>query len=473
MRTKQLIIGSVFSVLALTSLQSCFVAKKYQTPEIEIEDQYRNVSTNDSTTLASMPWKDLFTDPKLNTLISEALNSNLDLLMAVERVNAAEAYFKQGKMGYLPTISLSGNGGNYELSDNSYSGISAGGDGPNYETYQLNGTISWEADIWGKIRSNKRAYRASYLQSEASRRAIESSLVANMASTYFQLLALDAQVNLTRKTVTNRKESLKTMKSLKEAGQVTEAAVKQTEAQLYSTQILLIDLKQNVSLLENTISILLGRNAGKIDRGTLSEQQINTELNTGFPAQLLRNRPDVIAAEYGLINAFELSNVARSNFYPSISLSASAGFESVDFDNWFSSSSIFSNLIGNLTQPVFNSRKIRSQYEAAKAGQNEAKYNFKKTILTASKEVSDALYKYNTEKDKYQVRLKELEALQQAVVYSEQLLNNGYENTTYLEVLTARSNALNSEINTIDNKFQQLNSLVDLYLSLGGGWNRN
>ena len=471
MNTKKIIYGLILLTSA-ASLQSCFVAKKYQQPEIEIQDQYKNVSTTDSTTLANMPWHQLFTDAKLKVLIQEALDSNLDLLMAVERVNAAEAYYKQGKMGYLPTLSLSANGGNYELSDNSLSGVSAGGNGPNYENYQLNGTISWEADIWGKIRSNKRAFQASYLQSQASRRAIESSLVANVASAYYQLLALDAQVEVTQKTVTTRMESLETMKSLKEAGQVTEAAVKQTEAQLYSTQILLLDLEQNVSLLENTISLLLGNNAGNIERGKLADQQITAQLQTGFPSQLLRNRPDVMVAEYGLINAFELTNVARSNFYPSISLSASTGFESVDFDNWFDSGSIFSNLIGNLAQPVLNSRKVRSQYEAAKAGQNEAKYNFKKVLLTASKEVSDALYAYNTEKEQYQIRLKEVEALQQAVVYSEQLLNSGYQNTTYLEVLTARGNALSSEINAVDSKFRQLNAIVELYLALGGGWQK-
>ncbi|WP_321297612.1 TolC family protein [Marinifilum fragile] len=470
MRTKKIIYGMVFLAFATTSLQSCFVARKYQQPDIEIQDQYRNVSTTDSATLANMPWEELFTDAKLNNLVREALNSNLDLLMAVERVNAAEAYYKQGKMGYLPSLNLGANGGKYELSDNSMSGVSAGGNGPSYENYQLNGTISWEADIWGKIRSNKRASQVAYLQSEASRRAVESALVANMASAYYQLVALDAQVEVATKTVTNRKESLETMMSLKEAGQVTEAAVKQTEAQLYSTQILLLDLKQNVSLLENTISILLGRTVGDIDRGNLAEQEINIQLETGFPVQLLSNRPDVMAAEFGLKNAFELTNVAKSNFYPSISVSASAGFESLKFEDWFSSSSIFSNVIGNLTQPLFNKRNIRTQYEVAKAKQAEAKYNFKKALLTASKEVSDALYSYQTEQERYEIRKQELQALTDAVSYSEELLNSGYANTTYLEVLTARSNALSSEINMINSKFNQLNSVVELYKALGGGW---
>jgi len=457
-------------VLTAFSLQSCFVAKKYQQPELEIQDQYRNVSTTDSTSLASMPWEQIFTDPNLKILIGQALDNNLDLLMAVERVNAAEAYYKQGKMGYLPTLNISANGGKYNLSDNSLTGISAGGNGPNYENYQLNGNISWEADIWGKIRSSKRAAQASYLQSQAARRAVESTLVANMASAYYQLIALDAQVEVARQTVTTRKESLETMKSLKEAGQVTEAAVKQTEAQLYSTQILLLDLKQNVVLLENTISLLLGKDSGNITRSSLKDQKIEMDLNTGFPMQLVRNRPDVMVAEYGLRNAFELTNVARSNFYPSVSISANAGFESVQFDQWFNSASLFSNFIGNLTQPLFNKRSIRTQYEVAKAQQMQAKYNFKKALLTAEKEVSDAIYIYQTEQERYEIRQQELQALKEAVSYSEELLNNGYQNTTYIEVLTARGNALNSEISAIDSKFKQLNAVVDLYLALGGGW---
>jgi NodT family efflux transporter outer membrane factor (OMF) lipoprotein len=466
----------IYKILGLAMLvvilQSCFVAKKYQQPEIEIQDQYRNVVTSDSVTLASMPWESLFTDSQLKHLVIEALDANLDLLMAVERINAAEAYFKQGKMGYLPSVNLSANGGSYEGSDNSISGITDGGHGPSYENYQLNGSISWEADIWGKIRSSRRASQAGYLQSEASRRAVESALVANMASAYYQILALDAQVEVAKRTVTNRKESLETMKSLKEAGRVTEAAVKQTEAQLYSTQILLLDLEQNVSLLENTMSFLLGRSVGAIDRGKLENQEINMELKMGFPVQLFSNRPDVMAAELGLRNAFELTNVAKSNFYPSISVNATVGLESIKFEDWFSTSSIFSNVIGNLTQPLFNKRNIRTQYEVAKAKQAEAKYSFKRSLLTASKEVSDALYTYNAEKERYEIRKLELQALSDAVSYSEELLNNGYANTTYLEVLTARGNALSSEINMIDSKFKQLNSVVELYKALGGGWKK-
>ncbi|GAF04049.1 outer membrane protein OprM precursor [Saccharicrinis fermentans DSM 9555 = JCM 21142] len=366
MKNKYIIISLI--VLAI-GLQSCFVAKKYQESQIEIADKYRDVSTNDSTTLASMPWEQLFTDSYLQDLIHKALDNNLDYLMAIERVNAAEAYYKQGKMAYLPSLQLGVNGGSYQLSENSATGVASGGNGLNYENYQLTGSISWEADIWGKIRSSKRASQAKYLQSEASQRAVKSALVAHLTSAYFQLIALDAQVEVVKKTVSNRTEGLATMTSLKNAGQVTEAAVKQTEAQLYSTQILLLNLEKNVKLLENTISLLLGQHSGSIVRGKLEDQKVMAELKTGFPSQLLRNRPDVMFAEYGLMNAFELTNVAKSNFYPSLSISANGGLESIIFDNWFNSTSIFSNVIANISQPLFNKRSIRTRYEVAKAQQ--------------------------------------------------------------------------------------------------------
>jgi NodT family efflux transporter outer membrane factor (OMF) lipoprotein len=472
MKNRKIIVGIVSLAFAATSLQSCFVAKKYQRPEMEVQDQYRDVNTTDSSTLANMPWEELFTDSNLVNLINEALDNNLDLLMAVERVKAAEAYYKQGKAGFLPTLAIDGSGQRVEYGDNTLSGVSNSYDGGIYHEYDLTAQITWEADIWGKIRSNKRATQASLLKSEASQRAVQSALVANVASAYFRLISLDAQEKVTSQTVINRKESLETMISLKNAGRVTEAAVKQTEAQVYSTEILLLDIQENINLLENTISLILGRNSGIIERSNLDEQAVNVKLATGFPSQLLRNRPDVILAEYNFMNAFELTNVAKSSFYPSLSMSATGGFQTLDFDNWFNSNALISNAIANLTQPIFNKRSIRTQYEVAKANQAEAKYNFKKTLLTASKEVSDALYSYKTQQERYKIRQKELDALNKAVEYSEELLNNGYENTTYIEVLTARTNALSSEINSIDTKYQQLNSIVELYLSLGGGWDK-
>jgi len=465
---------TTFLVLLVVSLslQSCFVAKEYVRPELATENLYRNVHTNDSVTMASMPWEALFTDAKLQTLIHEVLKNNLDLQMAVTRVNAAESYYKQGKAGFLPSVNVSANAGDYRLADNSVSGVSNGGVGPEYQNYQLGASLSWEADIWGKIRSQKRASQAVYLKSEAGQRVVESKLVASTASGYYQLLALDAQLKVAKQTVQNRAEGLQTMIDLKEVGRVPATGVKQAEAQLYATQILVLNLERNVHLLENTLSLLLGKKSGNIERSLLAAQEIKMDLSTGFSADLLRNRPDVMLAEFGLIQTFELTNVAKSNFYPSFKISAGGGFESVSFDNWFNTAAVFSNVVGNLTQPLFNKRKVKTQYEVAKAQQEEATLQFKKALLVAGKEVSDMLYVYQTEKQTYEYRVKELKALKYAVAYSNELLNSAYGNTTYLEVLTARDYALNSEINKIDSEFKQLNAVVNLYMSLGGGWKK-
>jgi NodT family efflux transporter outer membrane factor (OMF) lipoprotein len=334
--------------------------------------------------------------------------------------------------------------------------------------YELTGTLSWEADIWGKIRSSKRAFEASYLQSVAAHQAVKTELVANIASVYFQLLAFDEQLRMTEETIRNRERSLETTKALKDAGNVTEVGVKQTEAQLYTARAIAVDIRTNIRTLENTMSILLGKEPQAIDRSTLDQQNLSQELNTGFPVQLLRNRPDVIAAEYNLINAFELTNVAKSNFYPSLTLSATSGLQSLEFDKLFSVNSVFATIIGSVTQPIFNGRRIRTQYEVAQAQREIAYLNFKQSILNASREVSDALYTYHAAQERIQIRAQEFEAYDVATSYSEELLNNGL--ASYLEVLTARENALNSQINLINARFTRLNAVVEVYRALGGGW---
>jgi outer membrane protein TolC len=212
----------------------------------------------------------------------------------------------------------------------------------------------------------------------------------------------------------------------------------------------------------------LGEPPHEVERSRLDDQSIESDLQTGVPYLLLANRPDVKQAEFGLINAFELTNVARSSMYPSLSLTASGGFQSLEFDNWIDASSLFSQLVGSLTQPIFNGRRLRTQMEVAKAQQEQALLSYKKTLLTAGKEVSDALYSYDAEAQKLEARAKELEAYTVAEDYSEELLNNGLAN--YLEVLTARQNALNSELSYVDSQYGQLNAIVELYRALGGGW---
>lgn len=272
------------------------------------------------------------------------------------------------------------------------------------DQYELSGNLSWEADIWGKIRSQKRAFEASYLQSVAAHQAVKTRLVADIASTYYQLLSLDEQIQITEETIETRENSLETTRALKEAGNLTEVGVKQTEAQLYNAQGILIDLKNQRKILENAFSILLGQSPDAINRNSLDEQKITTDLQIGVPAQLLRNRPDVIAAEYDLVNAFELTNVAKSNFYPSLTLTATGGLQALNASDLLDTNSLFATLVGGLAQPVLNGRRIRTQFEVSEAQQEQARLNFRKAILNASKEVSDALYSYEAATDKISVK---------------------------------------------------------------------
>jgi NodT family efflux transporter outer membrane factor (OMF) lipoprotein len=447
--------------------QSCFVAKNYERPEgLTPESLYRtNQLPADSNSLGQVSWREVFTDPILVTYIEKGLSNNLDIRIALQGIISAEAYLKQGKAGYLPSISARAQWTHQELAQNSQFGRFFNG---TLDQYELSGTLSWEADIWGKIRSQKRAFEATYLQTMEAHKAVKTRLVANIASSYYNLLSLDEQLRITRQTVANRQNSLETTKALKDAGTLTEVGVQQTEAQLYTAQLLVANLENQITLQENALRILLGEGPSAIERGLLKDQHTDSAFSIGVPAQLLSNRPDVRAAEYQLVNAFELTNVSRSNFYPSLTLSATGGYQSLQLENWITPQSIFFNVVSGLTQPIFNQRKIRTQHEAAQAAREQALLRFEQSLLTAGREVSDALSTYKNTQARIALKSKEYNAYNKASQYSEELLNNGLAN--YLEVLTARENALNSQLGLVQLQYQEMNSFIQLYTALGGGW---
>ena len=449
------------------TLQSCFVAKNYERPELEeTQNLYRTDQLpTDSLSLANVSWKMLFTDPLLSQYIELGLQNNIDIRIAIQQMAAAESYFKQGKAGYLPSINANVSATHQEFAKNSQFGQVFDG---SLQQYEITGSLSWEADIWGKIRSSKRAYQASYLQSIAAHQAVKTKLISSISTTYYRLLALDRQLTITEQTISTREKSVETIKALKEAGLTTQVAVDQNIAQLNNAKVLKVDIETAIFKTENSLSILLGKTPQRIERSTLETQSIDTDMKLGVPATLLSNRPDVMAAEYQLIQNFEMTNVARSSFYPSLTLTANGGFQSIELDKLLNANSLFASLVGGLAQPVFNQRKIKTQYEVAKAQQEQAFLNFKQTLLVAGSEVSDALYAYKAETEKYTYRLNEVEALRQAETNSEALLNNGFAN--YLDLLIVRQSVLNSELNVIDSKLQQLLTVVNLYEALGGGW---
>lgn len=456
--------GVVVLGVALT-MQSCFVAKDYKKPVVDTDNLYRQDTLSaDSTSIGNLSWKEFFQDPILQGTIEKGLKNNIDINLAIQNIIASQAYLAQAKEGNLPVVSIGADYSRQDLSKNSALGAFSNGA---TDQFQLAGNLSWEADIWGKIRSNTRANNATYLRSIAAKQFVETQIIANIASNYYQLIALDRQLEITTTTITNREDSFKTIQALKDAGNVNEVAVQQTEAQLYAAQLIAEDLKNQIAILENATSILIGQKVQAIDRSKSFETLNIPSLTLGVPAVALRNRPDIVAAEYELMSNFELTNVARSSFYPSITLGASAGFQSMEIKNWFSADSFFTSLIGGIAQPILNRRTNRTRLEVARANQESSLLNFQYKILDAGREVSDALQNYKNETTKIDIRNRQVLALKNAADFSDELLNYGM--ATYLEVLTAKEQSLNSELALVSNQFQQQQALIQLYKSLGGG----
>lgn len=438
------------SVITLTA-SSCRITKPYVAPTAPLDELYRDITLTDTNSMATLPWQELFTDAPLQSLIKTGIDNNLDLLSAMSRVQVAQAYYLQSKATLFPSLNLIGN---VEQSHSTQ--------------YQLGLSSAWEIDIWGKLSSGKRANLANLLQTEAGAKAVQTSVVATIATYYFQLLALDQQLQITEQTVENWKSTVVTMKALKEAGRVTEAAVVQSEAQQYGVEVTIPDLKQSIKEFENALSVLIGSAPSAIQRGTLETQQITVDLKTGVPAQLLANRPDVQQAEFNLRQYFEFTNAARAYFYPSISITASAGQYANRLEDLFNPSSSLARIAGGLLQPIFNNRANKTRLEVAKAQQQQALYDFKFSLLNAGQEVSDAVSLYNAALEKAIIRKKQIDALEKSVDYSQELLENGFAN--YTEVITARQSLLQAELARTNNTLQRFNSVINLYRSLGGGW---
>ncbi len=446
--------------LAMLSLQACRVTQPYRRSAGIVPDSlYRDVHTTDTVSLGAMPWRQLFRG-KLQALIEEGLQHNPDLQVAIARVKQADAALVQSRMAFFPSLSLDASATQQHLSD-----AQAG----KTEIYQLYAASAWELDLWGKLRSAKRAALAALLQSEAYKRAVQTQLVASIAADYYALMAYDAQLTLTLKTVENRKQDVETMKTLKASDVVTGADVVQSAANRYSVEVTLPDIRQNIRQTEHALCLLLGRSPGSIDRDSLANEQVLTDLRTGVPLQLLANRPDVQEAEYQLRNSAELVNVARAYFYPTLSITAQAGLYNNSLASFFDPVSFFANIAGGLAQPVFNNGLNRQRLHIAQAQQEEYLASFRKAVLNAGLEVSNALYQYQAAADKMEIRVHQIENLRKAVDYTRELLKYT-SNTNYTDVLTSEQNLLAAELNSINDKLQQLQAVVALYRSLGGGW---
>jgi len=457
------VLSSILFVSFIGILSSCSVTKRYQTPEISTDSLYRDVTTTDTNTIAHLSWDEVFTDPALQSLIQRGLNYNLDLLSAYTRIQQAQAYFNQSKAALLPDLYLSAGLTQSRLAESQRMGGSS-----SRTQYSLGASSAWELDVWGRLSSSKRAEFANLLQTETAAKAIQTGLISSIATYYYRLLAMDQQLQITEQTVMNWDTTVTTMKALKEAATVTEAAVVQSEAQRYAAEVTIPDLKQAIKETENALSILIGSVPGGIERGELINQPTLSSLNAGIPAQLLANRPDVMQAELNFRSQFELTNVARASFYPTLSITGSAGFNSQNLNNLLDPAAFIASIGGGLMQPIFNRRANKTRLEVAVAQQEDALLNFRNTLLIAGQEVSNALSLYETAKQKITIRAKQTDALQKAADYSQELLENGFAN--YTEVITARQSLLQAQLSSVNDRLEQLTAVVDLYRSLGGGW---
>ena len=448
---------------------SCHTRQNYQRANDVVDEKLFRTDAlpKDSVSMANLSWKEIFTDAVLQKHIAKALENNLDIRMALQNITSAEAYLKQSKAAYQPTISV---GPDYSFNTNSLNTQFGQivGERRYINQFDITANLGWELDLWGKLKGQEKAQYAAYLSSVAAHQNVKSNLVASIATAYYQLLAFDEQKKIFSNTIEIRKKNLETTKALKEAGIVSEVAVQQSEALVYNAEASLVTLDVQIQMLENTISLLMGEPSHEIERTSLSTQNFALNTDVGYPSALLANRPDVKQAEFNLINAFELTNAAKAQFYPSLRITGSTGVQSVDIDKLFSGNSVFANVLVGLAQPILNKRQIRTNYEVSLANQERAYLNFRKTILNAGNEVSDALKMYNAQDQFIAFKKKELSAYDKSVEFSQELVNYGMAN--YLEVLNANVNKLNAEINIANAQYTKLQAGVELYRALGGGW---
>ena len=448
---------------------SCQTRQNYQRANDVVDEKLFRTDAlpKDSLSMANLSWKEIFTDAVLQKHIAKALENNLDIRIALQNIASAEAYLKQSKAAYQPTISV---GPDYSFNTSSLNTQFGQivGERRYINQFDITANLGWELDLWGKLKGQEKAQYAAYLSSVAAHQNVKSNLVASIATAYYQLLAFDEQKKIFSNTIEIRKKNLETTKALKEAGIVSEVAVQQSEALVYNAEASLVTLDVQIQMLENTISLLMGEPSHEIERTSLSTQNFALNTDLGYPSALLANRPDVKQAEFNLINAFELTNAAKAQFYPSLRITGSTGVQSVDIDKLFSGNSVFANVLVGLAQPILNKRQIRTNYEVSLANQERAYLNFRKTILNAGNEVSDALKMYNAQDQFIAFKKKELSAYDKSVEFSQELVNYGMAN--YLEVLNANVNKLNAEINIANAQYTKLQAGVELYRALGGGW---
>lgn len=460
---KDMLMHVVLLFIAVLSLGSCRIYKSYErSEELPTTGLFRDtlsatgILTSDTINFGNTPWRQVFTDPALQELIERALVRNTDLLSAEETVKQAQASLHSARLAYLPSLSLGAQG---TLS--SFDGAKA------TKTYNIPVTASWQLDLFGSIRNAKEQAKAVLLQSSAYKQSVQTQIIANVANLYYTLLMLDEQLRITRETSEIWNKNVEAMRAMQKAAMTNAAAVEQSYANYLQVLSTIPTLQQSIRESENALSMLLREAPQTIKRSTLAEQNVPASMSAGVPLQLLSNRPDVRAAEYGLRQAFYVTNAAYSAFYPQLTITGSAG--------WTNSNGVIVNpgkvlttLVGQLTQPLFSQGKLTAQLKIAQSQERTAQLNFEQALLNAGQEVSNALYAYKAAMEKSDLDKQQVEALTVTRDKTNELFKYD-SSTSYLEKLTAESSLLSAQLTLVNDNYSKLQAVVDLYAALGGG----
>ena len=439
----------ILLLLTIVSMNSCALYKEYERPEIDFVDSlYNRIPTaDDYESIASLTWKELFADTLLHSLIELGLENNTDLEIARLKVEQAEATLKTSKLAFYPNVSFSAQ-------------VGANQNGLNYS---LAPTASWEVDAFGRLHNTKEGAKAALAATEAYQQAVQTQLIATIADAYYTLLMLDEQLDISKRTLNTWEENIRTLSALKRAGKTNEAAVLQAKANKVNVEASILSLEKQIIEQENSLSALLGLVPQEFERNELAEQVFPDTLLMGLPLSSLVNRPDVRQAEYKLVEAYYATNVARSYFYPSITLSGSAGWSGVSGNP----GDFIFNAVGSLMQPIFNQGKNKARLKISESQRQEALLNFKQTLLDAGTEANNALISWQTARKRLDSDKLQIVYLKGAVMNTQLLMKNGQAD--YLEVLTAQKNLLQAELTETNDKYLEIQSVITLYHALGGG----
>jgi multidrug efflux system outer membrane protein len=458
----------------LVILSSCTVSKNVETPKPALPATFRSAAvTTDTTSVGDIPWKNFFTDATLQKLIDSAIAKNYDMQLAIKNIEASQLLVKQVKWNNVPQVDLNVTANSTRPSDNSVTGLSLSQyniGSKHIEDYSANIALSWEADIWGKIRNKSKSALAAYLQTTEAKKAIQTNIVAGVSQGYYNLLMLDDQLGIAKKNVALNDSTLRIIKLQYDAGQVTSLAVQQAQAQELAAAELVPQFERDITLQENALQILTSELPGKIERSAnLNDITFTESLSAGVPSALVSRRPDVRTQELALTIANANVGINKAEMYPALRITAQGGVNSFKASNWFNiPASLFGVVAGSVLQPLLDHKELKTQYEVAKVDREKTVIQFRQTVLVAVGEVSDALVKIDKLKAQQAIAANRLQTLQQAITNSNLLFKNGMAN--YLEVITAQSNVLQSELELASIKRSQLSAVSELYKALGGGW---